>query len=300
MSIRELVKIRLDQIKVGEQPRTLFELAETEALAESLRELGLQQPVLVRQENGHYVLVAGERRVRAAQLLGWKDIDALVDVDLSTQPQIEVLKRQIAENAQRVGLHALDEARSFVRLYREEQMGPTEIAKLVGKDQSTVSNTIRWYEQATPEMHELIARGWEPSKAVTLLPLVLANPEVANRVALIAFQSETPKSKLGGLPFWEELRKSGLIHVFNDDYRDIDYKTICPGCPAFVTFDQPQQWGTGVYKRQACLRAKTGYLSQVAAKEAEAARQRAETLAALGEEQRAALAAQAQAAQAQA
>jgi ParB/RepB/Spo0J family partition protein len=300
---RELVQVPLAQIKIAPQPRSLFDDAETEALAESLKEFGLQQPIVVRQVNGHYELVAGERRVRAARLLAWKHIDAVLDTGLADAPPAQILKLQIVENAQRVHLHVLDEARSYVRLYREEGLGPTEIARLVGKDQSTVSNTIRWFEQATARMHDLIAQGWEPSKAVTLLPLVHANPELADRIAEIAFENDVPKSKLAGLPFSEQLQREGLVRLLPEHAshlpQEIDHPKVCEGCPAYLRFETTYtQYGGSEYKRTNfwCLRAKTGYPTQVAAKQAEIAAKRAETLADLDEAQRAALAAQAAAA----
>ncbi|MEZ4424797.1 MAG: ParB/RepB/Spo0J family partition protein [Gemmatimonadota bacterium] len=123
------------------QPRREFSEAEIEDLARSLDENGLLQPLLVRpRPDGHgYELVAGERRFRAATRLGWTDIPVLVrDVD-----EQELLVLALVENLQREGLTPLEEAEGYRAL--QDQFGLThlEISKAVGKDRSTVTNSLR-------------------------------------------------------------------------------------------------------------------------------------------------------------
>jgi ParB family chromosome partitioning protein len=118
--------------KIGEQ-----ELAE---LADSIGASGLLQPVVVRAATGgRFELIAGERRWRAVQRLGWKTIPAVIkEADDRT-----LLTLAIIENIQRAALSPLEEAGSYQRLIDEFQSSQAEVARLVGRDRSTVSNAIR-------------------------------------------------------------------------------------------------------------------------------------------------------------
>lgn len=121
------------------QPRT--EMSE-EALVEltaSIEASGLLQPVLVRPRNGRFELIAGERRWRAVQRLGWAKIPAVVrDVDDQT-----LLTLALIENLQRNNLNPIDEAAGYHRLGEEFKLPQSEIARLVGRNRSTVANLLR-------------------------------------------------------------------------------------------------------------------------------------------------------------
>lgn len=122
------------------QPRRRFEEASLEALAASLTENGVLQPILVRpREGGRYELVAGERRWRAIKDLGWKKVPAVVrEVDERT-----LLVLALVENLQRASLSPIDEAEGYERLAVEFTLTHAEIAESVGKDRSTVANAVR-------------------------------------------------------------------------------------------------------------------------------------------------------------
>ncbi|HYF39255.1 MAG TPA: ParB/RepB/Spo0J family partition protein [Gemmatimonadales bacterium] len=121
------------------QPRTQMNEAELVELAASIEASGLLQPVIVRPRNGRYELIAGERRWRAVQRLGWPKIPAIVkDVDDRT-----LLTLALIENLQRDDLTAIDEAAGYQRLGSEFQLAQAEIARLVGRDRSTVANLMR-------------------------------------------------------------------------------------------------------------------------------------------------------------
>jgi ParB family chromosome partitioning protein len=125
-----------------EQPRRAFGAAELEELAESIRERGVLQPILVRpapSQGGSYQIIAGERRWRAAQQAGLRSIPALVR-DLGDQ---EVLEVALIENIQRADLNAMEEARAYETMVDRFQRGPEAIAKVVGKSRSHVANTLR-------------------------------------------------------------------------------------------------------------------------------------------------------------
>jgi ParB family transcriptional regulator, chromosome partitioning protein len=121
------------------QPRsTIDEVAFTE-LAASIEASGLLQPVIVRPRNGSYELIAGERRWRAAIHLGWTKIPAIVkDVDDQT-----LLTLALIENLQRDDLSPIDEASGYQRLAAEFKLPHAEIARMVGRNRSTVANLLR-------------------------------------------------------------------------------------------------------------------------------------------------------------
>ena len=136
------------------QPRTQINEADLIELAASIEASGLLQPVIVRPRNGKYELIAGERRWRAVQRLGWAKIPAVVrDVDDPT-----LLTLALIENLQRDDLTAIDEAAGYQRLGEEFELAQAEIARLVGKDRSTVANLLRLLKLPN-EVKQLIQDG---------------------------------------------------------------------------------------------------------------------------------------------
>src|SRR5918994_3392808 len=136
------------------QPRTRMNEAELVELAASIEASGLLQPVVVRPRNGQYELIAGERRWRAVQRLGWAKIPALVkDVDDRT-----LLTLALIENLQRNDLTAIDEAAGYQRLGEEFKLPQSEIARLVGRNRSTVANLLRLLK-LPDEVKQLIQEG---------------------------------------------------------------------------------------------------------------------------------------------
>lgn len=121
------------------QPRKEFRPDELADLEASLRESGLLQPITVRTADGGWELIAGERRLRAASRLGWPDIPAVVkDVDDRT-----LLVLALVENLQRANLNPLEEAEGYQRLLDEFSLTQQQVADVVGKDRTTVANTLR-------------------------------------------------------------------------------------------------------------------------------------------------------------
>jgi ParB family chromosome partitioning protein len=140
------------------QPRRDFSEEELSELMASIRENGLLQPIVVRPRPGEglvqWELVAGERRWRACTRIGWKEIPALVrDVDDRT-----LLVLAMVENLQRSGLTALEEAEGYKRLAEEFELSQQQIAEVVGKDRSTVANSMRLL-QLPVSVRRLVADG---------------------------------------------------------------------------------------------------------------------------------------------
>ncbi len=133
------------------QPRTRIDEAELTDLANSMQASGLLQPVIVRPRDGGYELIAGERRWRAAERLGWPRISAVVrDVDDRT-----LLTLALVENLQRDDLSPIDEAAGYRRLGEEFHLGHAEIAGAVGRDRSTVANLLRLL-QLPPDVQMMV------------------------------------------------------------------------------------------------------------------------------------------------
>lgn len=135
-------RLRLASIRPNPlQPRKEFREDELADLEASLRVSGLLQPVTVRPATSGtgYELIAGERRFRAAQRLGWTEIPAVVrEVDDQT-----LLSLALVENLQRADLNPIEEAEGYDQLIRDFSLTQQEVADIVGKDRSTVANTLR-------------------------------------------------------------------------------------------------------------------------------------------------------------
>jgi ParB family chromosome partitioning protein len=154
-STESSTEIPLDRIDVNPyQPRTAIDRAELEALAASIIEHGVLQPILVTETLQGYQLIAGERRVRAARLAGRTRIPAIVR-QLGDQDQLEIA---LVENLQRSDLGPLEEAAAFRRLVDEFGLSQEEVAKRVGRARSSVANALRLLE-LDPQVRAALADG---------------------------------------------------------------------------------------------------------------------------------------------
>ena len=123
-----------------EQPRQDFSEAELQDLAQSNREHGILQPLLVTKDMDRYTLIAGERRLRASKRAGLKEVPCLVHVPVTDKEQLELA---IIENVQREDLSVLEQAIAYKKLHDEFNMTHEEIAKAVGKERPSITNIIR-------------------------------------------------------------------------------------------------------------------------------------------------------------
>jgi ParB family transcriptional regulator, chromosome partitioning protein len=121
------------------QPRRHFDEAHIEELAESIRSKGVLLPLIVRRDSEGYVLVAGERRWRAAQKAGLREVPVMVR-EVTGKEAFEIA---LIENIQREDLNPIEEAGAFKRLIEEHGLTQEELAARVGKDRSTVANALR-------------------------------------------------------------------------------------------------------------------------------------------------------------
>ncbi len=123
-----------------EQPRSTFEDVALEELAASIKAKGVVQPIIVREVNGEFELIAGERRLRAARLVNLERIPAFItQVDDGS----EALELALIENLQREDLNPLEQAAGFIRLAKQYKLTQEQIAERVGKSRAAVANTLR-------------------------------------------------------------------------------------------------------------------------------------------------------------
>lgn len=148
----QVQELEISQIKPNPyQPRKHFDSIQLEELAKSIKEYGVIQPIIVRQVDKGYELVAGERRLRASQSLGLQHIPAIIR-SFSDQ---DIAELALIENLQRENLNYFEEAEGYKLLIQEFQLTQDDIAKRVGKSQSTIANKIRLLKLA-PEVRENI------------------------------------------------------------------------------------------------------------------------------------------------
>lgn len=146
MSASEVVEGNVRNVSVEkidrnpEQPRKEFSEEELQDLAQSIREHGILQPLLVTQNGDRFTLIAGERRLRASKRAGLKEVPCLVHAKVTTQEQLELA---IIENVQREDLNPIEQALAYKKLHVEFGMSHEEIAKAVGKERPSISNAIR-------------------------------------------------------------------------------------------------------------------------------------------------------------
>lgn len=122
-----------------DQPRRVFDETALSELAASLKEHGLIQPIILTPYKEKYRIVAGERRYRAAKIAGFKKISAII----RNHKELEEIEVALVENVQRVDLSPLEQAVSIIRLRDQFSLTPKQIAKKLGKAETTVSNIIR-------------------------------------------------------------------------------------------------------------------------------------------------------------
>ena len=133
-------KLSMDLIKPNSgQPRKRFDEEAIIQLSQSIKEHGLIQPIIVKEDNSVYTIVAGERRWRAAKLAGLKDIPAII-MDLSDK---DVLEISLIENIQRQDLNPIEEAKAYKKLLDDFKLTQEDLSKRIGKSRTAIANCLR-------------------------------------------------------------------------------------------------------------------------------------------------------------
>lgn len=181
-SSTEVSRLPLTALQAGKyQPRQNMEAGPLQELAESIREQGVMQPLLVRLVSpGKYEIIAGERRFRAATIAGLAEVPVLV----SEADDKAAAAMALVENMQREDLNPLEESRGLARLIEEFGFTHEQAAKAVGKSRSAITNLLRLAQLAKPVQAMLLAGEIDMGHARALLPLPGASQvALAQRVA---------------------------------------------------------------------------------------------------------------------
>ena len=171
--MQEILEVNINSIVPNPwQPRRAFSNEELQGLADSIKMYGILQPLVVTEHSdGHYRLIAGERRFRAAKLAGLKQVPAIIR-EATNEEQLELA---LVENIQRQDLNAIERARAYRRLITEFKLTQEKVAQRLGKARSAVANTLRLLD-LSEEMQGAVASGRITeghAKVIVGLPAVL-------------------------------------------------------------------------------------------------------------------------------
>lgn len=135
-----IIKIEIREIKANEkQPRKFFDNNKLKELAESIKEHGILQPLILKKEDKGYSIIAGERRYRAAKIAQLEEVPALL-MDISDEKLLQV---SLIENIQREDLNPIEEGLAYERLLKEYSLTQEELSQTIGKSRTTITNTMR-------------------------------------------------------------------------------------------------------------------------------------------------------------
>ena len=164
-----VVKIPVDRLIANPgQPRKYFDEAELQELADSIAEHGVIQPIIAANagaDDGNFIIIAGERRTRAARLAGLSEVPAIIR-DYTDQKRLEV---SLIENIQRTGLNPIEEAAAYKNLMDFSGLSQEELAVRVGKNRSTVANALRLLKLSANAQKSLESGEISPGHARALL-----------------------------------------------------------------------------------------------------------------------------------
>jgi len=200
-----LPEVPIDDISPNpKQPRMVIDPEELMGLADSIREYGIIEPLIVIKAGRTYQLVAGERRWRAAKLAMFTTVPVVVK-ELSEQQTVEVA---LVENIQRKDLNALEEAMALNELFVVHELTLSQIAKKVGKDESTISNKMRLLKMPDEVQKGLLTGKINETQALIILAL-------KSRDAMLAVYNIVVKKKLG-IPETEN-----LVHKITNAHKEV-------------------------------------------------------------------------------
>lgn len=164
------------------QPRKHFDQEQLEELSDSIKQNGILQPLLVREKDGGYEIVAGERRYQAAKMAELTEVPVIIR-EISDE---DVFKLALIENLQRSDLSPIEEARGYKQLISEKDLTQEELAKILSKSRSAITNTLRLLDLPA-EVQELVADGKLTAghaRAILAVPSEEGRIKLANKVVM--------------------------------------------------------------------------------------------------------------------
>jgi len=186
--LEDVIQLNIEQIVPNKyQPRVMFDEERISELAQTLRTHGMIQPIVVRKKGDEqYELIAGERRFRAAKMLQWKTVPAIIR-ELS---DTETASIALIENIQRENLSVIEEANAYVQLIKMHELTQEALAQRLGKSQSTIANRIRLLSLPNEVQNALMSKDISERHARALLKLP-NEEEQLHFLAIIIDQSLT-------------------------------------------------------------------------------------------------------------
>lgn len=177
--INKIWNLPIEKLMINNyQPRKHFEKDKIQELSSSIKEQGILQPIVARKSiNGKFEIIAGERRWRAAQLAGLQEVPVILK-DIDDQKSLELA---LIENIQRESLNGIEEAEAYDRLAKEFGLTQQEISQKVGKDRTTITNTLRLLA-LTPEVKNMLVSG-EISTGHAKALLAITDPDKQREIA---------------------------------------------------------------------------------------------------------------------
>jgi ParB family chromosome partitioning protein len=205
-------KLPTDKISANPwQPREFFGHQDLEDLVESIKRHGILQPLIVTESNdGNYVLVAGERRLRAAKMLDLKTVPCLVR-SASEQEQLELA---LIENIQRSELNPVEEANAYKRLMDEFDLTQEEVAAKVGKKRATVANALRLLDLPAEIKQALLdgRLGQAHGKLLLSLSSPVEQKKLFKQILALGLTVREAEAEKGNRHFISKSKKSGFAN----------------------------------------------------------------------------------------
>lgn len=232
---KEFFECEIDKIVPNTfQPRKIFDQEKLDELVESVKALGIIEPIVVRQRDGHYEIMAGERRWRAALKAGLETVPVIVkDVD-GDSPSLEIA---LVENIQREDLNCIEEAIAYQQLMDEFQMSQEEIAQRVGKNRATVANTLRLLKLPAVIREDITSGALTMGHARALLALESTEDQLRIRELVIKKKLSVRETERRV----NECLKAGSLEQGSED----DIATVDPNLIALED-DLRRMYGVGV------------------------------------------------------
>ncbi len=206
------------------QPRIEFDQEKLEELANSLRESGIIQPIIVtKKDNSKYELIAGERRLEASKIAGFIEVPVIIR---SVSPK-EQLQFAIIENVQRENLSAIEEAKAYQKLSEDFGLTHGQIAKMVAKDRATVTNLIRLLKLNDNIQRLILKKKISTGHARTILQVEkhlrqdFADAILKHKMSVRKAEATAKKMKNGDFPKKENISQSQQFDEFETELEDI-------------------------------------------------------------------------------
>ena len=215
--------VKITQVEPNrEQPRKNFDEDALQELADSIKQFGLLQPILVQDRKTHYEIIAGERRWRAAKLAGLKEVPVIIR-DYTDQEIVEI---SLIENIQREDLNPIEEAQAYKRLLTEFNLKQDEVAERVSKSRTAVTNSIRLLKLGEKVQRMVIDDMISTGHARALL--AVENPEEQYILAQKIFDEKLSvrdvEKLVKNLHKPEKSKKDGKDKTLQAIYQDIEDK----------------------------------------------------------------------------